>query len=89
MSELSYTKQMTLCYEFMDKQHPNVEGALPYGDYANSWDWLMPVAKKILNDFPEYEQTGVMEDVLDAVIILDFDTLYTSIINFINWYNEQ
>ena len=28
-------------------EHPKVDGSLPFGDYNDSWDWLMPVVQKI------------------------------------------
>ena len=35
--------------EFMGDYDYNIEGAIPYGDFTNSWDWLMPVVKKCID----------------------------------------
>ena len=36
-------------------EHPKIDGSLPFGDYHNSWDWLMPVVKKIESKKDRYE----------------------------------
>ena len=35
--------------EFMGDYDYNIEGAIPYGDFTNSWDWLMPVVEKCID----------------------------------------
>ena len=59
--------------------------------YHSSWDWLMPVVKKIntiaheqeLYDVAEYEQLA------DYLIGADIDNTFRHVIEFIEWYNLQ
>ena len=46
---MHYVDANKLIADFMGDYDYNIEGAIPYGDFTNSWDWLMPVVEKIEN----------------------------------------
>lgn len=56
-------------------------------DYYNSWDWLMPVVEKIkqleIVDFTK------KKPIMNALIDIDINVLYNSVVEFIKWYNKQ
>jgi hypothetical protein len=53
-------------------------------DYDESWDWLMPVVKKI-------EQTveGVPPQLLHLSLFSEHREIYNAVVEFIEWYNEN
>lgn len=58
-----YNKIIGDFMEYGDDNLPIIEGAVPYGDFSNSWDWLMPVVEKI-NDMIgaeslRFDRTGI------------------------------
>jgi len=60
--------------------------------FNSSWDWLIPVVKKIryyqlthLNVGEDYYRTQGFEDIL---LSFDMEELYFQIIGFIKWYNK-
>lgn len=73
-----------LITEFMGDYDYNIEGAIPYGDFTNSWDWLMPVVQKI-KDTPTYGSTDGIDFVLNCD--LTKENLYESVVEFIKTYN--
>lgn len=52
--------------------------------YNTSWDWLMPVVFKIINDVNVYAQTR--HDIKNS-ICADINITYNAVIHFIKWYN--
>lgn len=56
--------------------------------FHSSWDWLMPVAQKILRT-----ETGTLDVyslyVSDALRTADISKIYESVIDFIQWYNQH
>ena len=56
----------------------NIEGAIPYGDFTNSWDWLMPVIEQI--DHSQSETVKGIEDALATRVIGD---VYKAVLEFI------
>lgn len=65
-------------------------------EYHKSWDWLMPVVKKIksLDDsIFNYHVSNMTqfklqkEALLNIPITTDIGTVYSQIVDFINWYN--
>jgi len=57
--------------------------------FHKSWDWLMPVVEKIVNEFPEYDHHKVVERVLQALMTADINEIYSSVIEFIKWYSNE
>lgn len=74
---------------------PNTSGYVTTGKlkYHTSWDWLMPVVQKI-RDMPMIKglvlaQTSYWENILEALTVVEIDTLFLAVIAFITWYNSQ
>ena len=58
--------------------------------YHCSWDWLIPVTKKVLDkwDGTTYFSEGNLEGVIvDSLKIADIEGVYKSVVKFIKWYN--
>jgi uncharacterized protein YyaL (SSP411 family) len=74
--------------EFMD--YENVDEMFPFDGelhYHTSWDWLMPVAEKIMwdNDIEDNQCTNIAEALCDAKI----DRVYDAVVEFIKEYNDD
>ncbi len=54
--------------------------------FDTSWDWLMPVAEKIMwdNDIEDSQCTNIAEALCDAKI----DRVYDAVVEFIKQYNK-
>lgn len=62
--------------------------------YHSSWDWLMPVAKKINNLSPIEGKFKEMEewwDLIDNSVTQNYEIAeaYPFIVQFLQWYNNQ
>jgi hypothetical protein len=64
--------------------------------YHTSWDWLMPVVKKIRSmHFDILKQIGVLSymnaaaPMNSALISIDIKKLHSGVYNFLLWYNQQ
>jgi uncharacterized protein YyaL (SSP411 family) len=70
-------------YENVDEMFP-FDGEL---HYHTSWDWLMPVAEKIMwdNDIEDNQCTNIAEALCDAKI----DRVYDAVVEFIKEYNDD
>ncbi len=58
-----------------------------YGDemlYDSSWDWLMPVCKKICKTTP-YNSYLAIETI---TVFADIEEVYKAVIEFIEWHNK-
>lgn len=55
-------------------------------NYHNSWEWLMPVVKKIqkLNN-----NASLTWDMNEPLLNVDMKGIYKAVIEFINWYNKK
>ena len=66
-------------------------------EYHKSWDWLVPVCNKIINeiDKPDFDSDDVDEffeytdAVQDNLMICDLLATYKAVVEFIKWYNEE
>lgn len=59
----------------------------PVRDYDTSWDWLIPVVKKIkVMPIQEFQKK---KPVMNAVLDLDIEGIYKAVVEFIKWYNAQ
>jgi uncharacterized membrane protein YheB (UPF0754 family) len=57
--------------------------------FHTSWDWLIPVVAKIVNELPQFDNETKTEKVLQALLSANIYEVYNSVIQFITWYNEQ
>ena len=77
--------------------NPNiVKSALDMLQYDSSWDWLMPVCKKLdrLSEDGIIEHTRNYEfwcDKLDDTVTRNYDIMpvFKIVVEFIEWYNSQ
>jgi hypothetical protein len=55
-------------------------------EYNNSWDWLMPVVKKIqqlkIDDFSK------KKPIMNALMDLEIKSLYDAVIVFLKWWTQ-
>ena len=73
--------------EFMGDYDYNIEGAIPYGDFTNSWDWLMPVVKKCIDIYHiELKNDDLSFKFYDC--IGNKERTYNTVVRFINEYNK-
>ena len=52
--------------------------------YHYSWDWLMPVVKEIKE--LKIEEFSKKKPVMSALMDVDIDILWTSVVAFLKWY---
>ena len=52
--------------------------------YHRSWDWLMPVVKEIQE--LKIKEFSKKKPVMSALIDVDIDILWTSVVSFLKWY---
>lgn len=57
-------------------------------EYDTSWDWLMPVVEKI-NMNSMGANIDYVRDVISLPICSDISKVYSAVIQFIQWYNEN
>lgn len=57
--------------------------------YDFNWGWLIPVAHKIITEFPQYDDSEEMQKVLEVGMTYNIEEVYGAVINFIKWYNTQ
>ena len=62
-----------------------------YKDYSKSWDWLMPVLKKIddMLLLDDDEVNDAVNRVHNAVLLFDIDNTYDAVVEFIKTYNDE
>ena len=66
-----------------------IESISKYAKYRSEWNWLMPVIQKITTteEFQnKYEDNDYFWEIFNQ---LDMDEIYTQVILFIEWYNEN
>ena len=57
-------------------------------EYHTSWNWLMPVVRKILTN-ENYIDLTQRENIMDSVPYGMVEDTYDAVVEFIKWYNEQ
>lgn len=59
--------------------------------YHSSWDWLMPVVKKIQQIRTPYfnKKKPVMDALMDALMDVEVKSLWEAVVIFIQWYNTN
>ena len=92
----SFEENIKLISEFMgDYNFEHTEGGLPIGDFSNSWDWLMPVIRKIneVSEYNDYCKDRLhLQRVLDECInenTVGIDEVCKAVVEFINQYNKN
>lgn len=60
--------------------------------YHSSWNWLMPVVKKILNINMPIEKYGLegwdnSNEIKKHLLLVDIEKVYEYVIKYIEWYN--
>lgn len=58
-------------------------------EYHSSWDWLMPVVRKINESGYPMCGTLLAQKVYQSCGIAQVELVYKSVVEFIKWYNEQ
>jgi hypothetical protein len=59
-------------------------------EYNTSWDWLMPVLKKIDElDFDLEEDSNLIGDITHGLVSIDIEMTFDAVVEFIKWYNEN
>jgi hypothetical protein len=64
------------------------DGYRTNGKYHSSWDWLMPVVKKIY----EYAELGneQRQNIEESLIsIIDIYDTWSAVLSWIEWYNQN
>jgi hypothetical protein len=54
--------------------------------YHYSWDWLMPVAHRVVN-YPDSDMSGAQSALKEALCTVDLIGAWEAVVHFINWYN--
>lgn len=69
--------------------NPQYVGKINHSEifYHSEWNWLIPVVKKI-QQLP-IEEFSKKKPVMSALMDVDIDSLYQSIVVFVKWYNSQ
>ena len=66
--------------------------------YHTSWDWLMPVVDKIVNQTQLFElipqtikinRQESLFNIFQALSTIDIKHVYTAVVEFIKWYNKK
>ena len=55
-------------------------------EFESSWDWLMPVYERIINDIGTTHED---DDIYDAFANLSIKTMYETAVNYIKRHNEE
>ena len=58
-----------------------------YYKFNSSWDWLMPVVKKIKDS--NYTSVKMISPINNSVINPHIEDAYKAVIQFIKWHNEN
>ena len=58
--------------------------------YHSSWDWLIPAVEKCIT-YINVDDTGfkLQNNVSHWMAFLEMDKIWTSVVEFIKWYNTQ
>ena len=96
---MELTNNNKLIAEFMGVFHQGIFPPVTIGEqmytldelqYHTSWDWLMPVVKKIDDLFGENDDVDYwINRVHNAVLLFDIDNTYDAVVEFINQYNDE
>ena len=65
---------------------------LTEGLYHSSWDWLMPIWKKIVDigdSLMSQERNLYFKEITHGLYICDIQVVWSGIVEFIEWYNQS
>ncbi len=84
----------TLFYLFMgnDYEIPQIDGSTPIGDFHSSWDWLMPVIRKVYDSDSYYEYKRESSNMLVAdgiVLTTNINQAYEETVIFLKWERKR
>lgn len=60
--------------------------------FHNDWNWLILILQRInecVEDFDLPDDSNLIGDISIALLNLDIEELYLSVVEFINYYNKQ
>jgi len=77
----------TMYYDDVENLHPPT--AVDKLKYHTSWEWLMPAYKKCMTSKQLRGDDDYRTILIDAVIAADIKELYTAVVEFIKWYNQN
>jgi len=88
----SISKDHCTCNE--DTPDKAMNGFASIAKYNTSWDWLMPVVKKVRevhNVELSVDQYTDTQSIINRISPYDYDInqVYKAIVEFITWYNEN
>lgn len=67
-------------------EHPTT-GEYVDAEFHTSWDWLIPVANKILNT--EGDMNDLAYEVQEQCAFVNKEGIYNAVTEFIKWYNKN
>lgn len=70
-------------FSFCDGYYPTLKTM----KFQTSWDWLMPVVKKIALLFDETHLKS--QSICELTIFAPIYLVYIDVVEFIKWYNQQ
>ena len=76
--------------EYLGERRRNLELDNSNGyHYHDDWSWIIPVVKKILYEDLEFKKESNYHKLLEkAIISLDLDLIWITVLNYINFKNN-
>src|SRR3990167_3740570 len=81
-----YDNEMKMPKIVYDTQNGNCFNKLLFNE---SWDWLIPAVKKIMEYQHEKEDSELALIVRDALCDVSITGTYDAVVDFIKWYNQN
>lgn len=57
--------------------------------YRTDWNWIIPVAKKIMNTPHSLDARELVKDVKQSVLTFDRDKVYNACVAFLKWLEDN
>ena len=87
---MSIQENNKLIAEFMGAENAYKSDIFPHGNYYHSWDWLMPVKKKINSIELDCDTgCGLLNEINEAIEDVDIKRAYKAVVKFIKWCNNK
>lgn len=81
-----YSISLNHCTSRHETREETLKGFGSLAKFHTSWDWLMPVIKKVLEISSELDELERYHEVVDQ--IPDINYTHHAVVGFINWYNK-